>query len=316
MAWEDEDYVAPSLLDSSKARTLSSNLGGQSNVTQGAKKFTDFNRFRQTEGEDYAVGGISYVFFTKPHLNLLNNKSLAYADSFLNNLKDLGTVGERILHSLDGGNSKEGGKFISLITNSAENFETKDTMIKTEEMHENFVGSRMIFPTNTNESQTVDQFNIEYTEYADLSITLLHKAWVDYMNLVKKGVVNPYRGGGNVNLDYVHRRIIDYMSSVYYFKLGEDGKKIKYWAKYTGVFPTNIPYSAFSYHHGDPKVKKVSVQYSYNFKEDMDYNILKDFQMIAGSSNATKGHVYTLKDNWKTNVRISNDFKHPKLLFE
>jgi hypothetical protein len=287
-------------------------------------RFSKFNRFRVIEGEDYSIGGISYVFFTKPQLNLTGGSfqnvnytadKLKY-DSFLYNLKTgtLGNLGTKILNSLDRKSGlAQGSHLMPLITNSAKSFETKDTTIKTDEYYDNYLGNKIVVPGGTNESDTADTFTIDYTEYADLSLTLLHKVWVDYMHLVRRGMIDPHP-------DFAQLGIIDYVSSVYYFKLGDDGKKIKFWSKYTGVFPVNIPYSAFSYHHADPKVKELSVQYAYSFKEDMSYDVLYDFLQITGGAVSNDlyeknfhGKVHTLADTWNGEVKLNSDLT--KLLF-
>jgi len=275
----------------------------KNNLGIGGDKFTQFNRFRLTSEADYSTSGISYVFFTKPHLNI--KKQPNTYDSFINSLKNAAGIGAKITNSLDGKNSSEGTNFIALLTNSVESFDTKDTTIDTEEVADNFLGDKMILPMTTISSVTADNFSVEYNEYSDLSIMLLHKVWVDYMHLVKRGSLSPYKDD-KIGLDYIKDKIIDYVSSVYYFRMAEDGQKIKYFSKYTGVFPTNVPYSAMSFHLGDTGVKKVTIQYAYSFKEDMKLEILDDFQSLC--SNNVISHSYdTIKDNWKGYVNLSND---------
>lgn len=304
-------------------------------------KFTQFNRFRNQEGQDFATGGIAYIFFTKPDMNLWgdpNHSNLTWNlvkdtwqeldDSFLRTMKKDKKVGAKIFDSLDGGRSKfDHGPFIKLLSNTARNFEAKDTVLRTDEMAGNFVGHRLVLPGTTIDSESVDTVSINYNEYSDYSIMLLHKVWVDYINGVKRGTLWPKH-------TYIEHRVIDYVSSVYYFKTDETGRKIKFWSKLTGLFPTNVPYSAMSFHLGQTQLKDIDITYTYSFREDMKPEIIDEFKFLTGKPTVTMnvgkderiGH-YTVKgkkvsflenvyDNWKSGVAIHTDKEgHHRLVF-
>lgn len=281
---------------------ISEKFGIISNIDE-TIKFDKFNRFNIKENDDYFTSSIGYIFFTKPDLNL-NNDTIRNRYPFINVLNSSSNLsGKHILSSLSYSDTEYGSivpsNFITLLTNAATSFESKDTTISTEEYFDTKNKSKMVFPITLSESETVDSFSIEYDEYSDLSIIYLHKVWIDYMHMVRQNVVQPFD-------TYITDKSIDYMSSAYYFKLAEDGFTIKYWSKYTGVFPTVIPYSAFSFSAGDNNVKKVNISYSYSFKEDMDINILADFSALCGTTYALPARI---ENNWASNVGISQDSK-------
>ena len=271
------------------------------------------NRFRNNEGIDYLTSGIGYVFMTKPHLHISGNSSLG--DPFIYTLRNSNSGPAKVVkQNLDGvkGGSID-GNFMSIITNSVERFETQDVVLKTKEIGETFYGEKLHWGDNAFESYGGGSLTIEYTEYNDLVLTMLHKAWVDYIHGVKLDKIKPRE-------EYIEKKIIDYVSSIYYFLLESDGSTIRYFAKYTGVFPTSVPYSAMSFSLGESAPKKLSVQYQYSFKDDLDPRILDEFAFLTQSDEKLKTASYViegkpnnLSDNWVKEVLISNDRK--RLIF-
>ena len=245
---------------------------------------------------------------TKPCLNIRGGQNELMGDPFLYSIgRGTSEVAKVIQDSLDPLNTGTSSvPFINIITNAVERFETKDLLLKTKEIGETFYGEKLHWGDNYFESIGGDVLTLEFTEYSDLSLTLLHKAWVDYIHAVKLNKVQTHRGKN----DFVEKKIIDYASSIYYFLLDVDGKTIKYYAKYTGVFPISVPFSAMSFNLGQNEVKKLSIQYQYSFKEDMDPRILDEFFHITNGVNESE---IQLSDNWVDTVGISSDRK--RLIF-
>lgn len=289
----NSSYVHPTMLDSQESIDVSHTLH---DVT--ADSFTKFNKFRLHDG-DPLTSGIGYIFFTKPDLNLTEQN--LNSDNFFQSLAET-DFGKKVMSNLTNYISlnSSNSNFITLLTNTAENFDTKDIQAKTGEFSENFVGYKLSFPEEISESLSVDSFSVNYVEYSDLRITYLHKMWIDYIQYIRKGKFI-------ADQNHIENRIIDYMSSVFFFLCGEDGHSIKYYSKLTGVYPTNIPYSAFSWQLGQPGLKKLSITYQYSFKEDLDPQILMDF--MAVSKGTISKSPDTLKNNWANNVGISDDGK-------
>ena len=297
---------------------------------------TKFNRFKNAEGLDYFTSNITYVFFTKPQMNVSNPGYIN--DSFIQSMQTSSDAGNQlILKSLDGIASTD-GCFNYLLSNSVESFDLKDNIIKTTEVGETIFGNKIITADNCMESYNNDTFTVQYTEYSDMAITKMHKIWLDYMHLVKHNQAAPYMSKktdctplvskfGNLyysytqnassgQKDFIMSRELDYVCSVYYFRTAEDGQSLKYWAKYTGVFPLNVPFSAMSFNQGDNKLKQLSVNYTYSFKEDMNPEILAEFNILCSKGLNWKKYItetdrkdVSIKNNWKQNVCITDDNK-------
>jgi hypothetical protein len=259
--------------------------------------YNQFNRFRIMQGLNFIVSPFAYIFFTKPDLNF-SNENLANDPSLFNLSKD--PKGIEIMKNLTcspfKGLSNPGQGFIKLLTNMAENFDNSDISFRTDNFVETFRGYKMQLPIDDIDSTTVGNFSINYTEIFNLPITLLHKTWLDYIRGLRFGNLKPS--------DYCRKnRIIDFMCSVFYFELAEDNRHIEYYSKFTGVFPLNVPYSAYSWSVGEAKLKRLSIQYAYNFKEDLNPEILEDFRQLT-SSTGNSQKPYNFENNWADKVNI------------
>ena len=232
-----------------------------------------FNRFRVPVSDPF-LSNIAYIFFTRPDLNITDNLSSSNLLTTLNSTD----FGQSILSSLSctgyTPNLLE-GPFIKILSNCVTNFETKDNSLSTENIHENFLGYKLSMPSTFIDSITADTITLNFMEYEDLRVTNLIKVWIEYIQAIKRGAYTPKE-------DYINQKILDYCSSIYYFLCAPDGHSIRFFTKLTGVFPTNIPYSSFSWEMGSaPDDKKLSVTFQYQIKEDMDIEILNDFNNLT-----------------------------------
>jgi hypothetical protein len=220
---------------------------------------------------DMAERGFSYVFFTTPNLNL-SEENVA-TDSFFS---EMFKREPDLINSLTT-DTKKFSPFIKLLTNCSEDFSPSDTVLKTKELAETLAGFKLLLPSLMTDSIVANQFTINYTERRDLPITKIHKLWVDYMEFVRRGLM--------LSSNYsIKNRIFDYFSSVYYFTLEPDGQTIQYYCKYTGVAPIAVPYSAFNYNRGEIGEVKLNIPYIWSYKEDMNPDILSDFNKVTSKS--------------------------------
>jgi hypothetical protein len=139
-------------------------------------------------------------------------------------------------------------------------------------------------------------FQVTFREVSSPSITKnlitkLIKAWMMYIEAVTFGKLSPgnrytletaSKDGTNTTLTQ-QIRAINYMSSIYYFKLAPDGKTISYYNKYTGVFPKLLGNSVFS---SDNKENiKQTATFQTNDFEDLDTDIISEFNILAKDTN-------------------------------
>lgn len=246
--------------------------------------FTDFNRYSVLNGvPDYYENGYGYLFITTPNLNIGggtgSNRNLE-ADSFLYNLnKREPHIVKSLTNGLDYGSSP----IIKILSNSMITFETRDLSMKTITTHETFEGYKTLMPTSFVESMSGDQFSISYRESPDLEIMKLHKCWLDYIFNLRRGKFVP-------DATTLSRGELDFMSAAYFFATKPDGRTITYFAKYTGVAPTSIPYSTLSFKKGDHSSDlEFPYSYSYMYKEDLNPDIILDFKSLFTNSSKSDG---------------------------
>lgn len=238
--------------------------------------FNTFNNQRLLSEEMPSVVGIPHIFFTTPMLNLDANNCLA--DGFLSGMYRLH---EKWLGSLSYSGSSTSptaisttSPFIKILYNSAMDFQSKDMISKTKEVGETYYGYKETLPSADVDSIVGDELTISFVDWQGLPVLNILNAWFIYHNNVRRGRFNP-------SINAIEYSYLDYVSSIYYFVTDMDGQTLQYWAKYTGVVPINVPFSAFSSSYNNHDVLKYSVNFVYSFKEDMNPDILLDFNDVA-----------------------------------
>lgn len=266
----------------------------------------NFNRYRIEYPDLYMRSTIPVVVFTRPDLNLFSaNTEGSFVEHIGNDPRTHYTLLKnekigRLLTSEGYGNISH--NFNPLLSNLAQNLEIADDSIDLLEMGETFTGYKMQYAKHNIKSITSGTINIKFKETYDLSITDTHQLWVDYQS-------NVYRGSFKPKRQHIYERSLDYACNVYYFLLDQDGETIKFWSKYFGVFPNNVPKSAFGFDMGaQVSYPEVSVTYSYIYKEDLSPLSLVEFNHDAGDAslgyNYIKNYTPTLGHSGKTWVGV------------
>lgn len=239
-----------------------------------------YNPFREKENEEPFLKGIPMIFVTTPYLNLTDTNTNGTFLSYLKNVEP------RLLGALsygygnDGDNAvKTSSPFIKLLSNKFKGIQVKDYTARTLEINETFYGYKQMLPGSIIESVNGDELSIKYGETKNLSVIKLHKAWIDYMEATRRGQMAPS--------DFTREhRFIDYTSSIYYFLLDFDMETILYFTKYTGVCPLTVPLSVASMDIKDPAIMDdLDITYMYMAKEDLDPNIIIDFNLVAQATS-------------------------------
>ena len=240
-----------------------------------------FNPYRvNMEHNDIFIKGIPFVFMTTPMLNL--TKENMAASDFLGYLYNSGERNRRILRHLSGvlgtwspeAQCATSDTLIPIVTNTAISIDIKDTAARTKEVGETFYGYKQIYPGSTVDSIVGDEISIKYLENDDLPIIKMHKAWLEYIEGVRRGIFIPSK-------DAIDNGYIDFLCSIYYFLTDFSGEKIIYWAKYTGCAPLIVPYSGLGGDFNVHDIPDVTINYSYCHKADFDFSIIRDFNKVS-----------------------------------
>ena len=242
-------------------------------------KMNYYNNKRLLVDEMPSIVGIPHIFFTTPMMNL--NSRNCMSDGFMAYMYKMRMP---LLSSLSASKNRDGNccyttsPFIKLLYNSATSFSASDMISKTKEVGETYYGYKETLPASNVDSINGDELSINFLDWKDLPVLNLINAWFIYHNKVRRGEFDPMQAA--INLSY-----LDYVSSIYYFVTEMDGETLQYWAKYTGVVPINVPFSAFSSQYTDHEVINYSINFVYSFKEDMNPDILLDFNDVSNGKS-------------------------------
>jgi hypothetical protein len=237
-----------------------------------------FNRYKVPFSHGQLSKGIPYIFFVRPDINILNDSNeLTQTVAPITFYSQMYKTDPEVFKSLTKNLSSD-HSFHPYLSNAAMSFELSDELIKTEDSGETFTGYKMKYARSTVESNTAGTFSIQYVDDRDLNVYKTHKLWLEYMDNVYRGVIQPGRHS-------VLRKEVDYSTAVYYFLCGPDGETLLFWSKYFGVFPNNAPASSLSWAKGSSvKLPEFSINYSYSVKEDYKPIALMEFNELSKGS--------------------------------
>ena len=246
----------------------------------------NFNRYRIEYPDLYLKNTIPVIFFTRPDINLFDssgnmNSFIANDPRTHNTLLRNKLVGQLLTSAGEsvGGVSKMVHDFNPLLSNLAQNLEIVDDSVDTLDTGETFTGYKMQYAKHNVKSITSGTLSIKFKETFDLAITDTLQTWVDYESNVYKGLFEPKR-------EYVWKKELDYACAIYYFLLDQDGETIRFWTKYYGVFPVNVPKSAFGFDMGSQvKFPELNVSFIYIHREDLNPMTMVEFNNNAGGDS-------------------------------
>lgn len=244
-----------------------------------ARNMIKLNRFRIRHPDHELEKLYGYVFFTRPDINLIKDDGMNITDECFKLPMISDIYNSRDIELIRNLKISAGGVFVNPITNFAESLEFSDTILKTRVSAETSTDWKITFGGRLNESRASNTFNIQYHDDRNLTVYKLHQVWIEYINAATMGRVKPKR-------EHILKRVIDYACSAYMFLVAEDGVTIKYYGKYIGVFPTNLPDSVFNWNEGDSYKKlDLTIQYQYSFFDPMNPIIINEFNRIARPGN-------------------------------
>lgn len=238
----------------------------------------------------------SYIFITRPEMNLIGTASgsyklnsdpkrnLASENCSDNRLQYLAAMNPEILYMLTEDYS-DYHSFIPYLQGRTESLQLPDYQIRTSDFTIPFYSYKYTYPTVTNESITGGTFDITFREDADLRITKMFQFWIYYQDAVMKNKMTPTRW-------HIINNYYDFMCSVYEIICDPTSKKILYWVKYTGCFPTSVPISNLSHNLHSSMDNKVSVTFNYMMVEALEPRVIQDFNNNSTRRSSNPVPVY------------------------
>lgn len=241
--------------------------------------YTKFNRFGCLDPYNTLTTTREYIFMTKPDLHIFANSNTT---SVLNPELEKYPIWEDalvryndVLQQLQYSVNGQDKPFINLFTNSIKSsVDLPDISTTDVQTSENVYGTYMTYRRSSITSDEQHEFSIEFEDTKYTEVYMWFKLYDEYEKLKDLGAVTP------PNELYIINKIIHDQMALFKFIVGEDGETLIYWAKMWGVYPKGVPRNAFSdLSSGDSL--KISVSFKAQFVDDMDPNILVDFNRLT-----------------------------------
>lgn len=260
-----------------------------------AMKYYLYNRFKTPDINLAHNKSFTYVFFTRPDLNIIDPKRKTVNNQCLNHT-ETAMIWRRYpeLFKLlsDCKRNGDGNNFNMLLSNQVTSFDIQDETITTIRAGKTWHEYEMSYGDSYT-GRTAGEFSCNFTETSDYSILNMIKLWITYIDNVSKGAWSPsynlFGDGMNQrNSSHVYDKTLDYAASAYVFKCGPDGEDVLYWTKYFGVFPVNTGANALTWDLTTPvgDTPKLNIRFSYSFKRDMNPISLIELNRITKITNS------------------------------
>ena len=269
--------------------TSTDNYANINNDVAGIENITSFSGYFDNRYLETFTTGNGFIFVTKPLLFIEPVKPTSTSTQAMlayNNMKKepkfvpyLSSEGlnnsDKILPKILSYNEDySDSNFLPMFTNNGKNMDGLDTVLEQDDSFNTKQGYKITLPTHTTISTAANVTSISVEETANLDFTKLIALWVEY-------IANVTDGTFNANPACIEDGSLDYMCSIYYFAVKPDGRTIKFWTKYTGCWPTTIPYGNFKYTKGQHDIAELDIPFVYTVKEDMNPQILEEFNITS-----------------------------------
>lgn len=279
------DLTEDSLQDNEKLKDVNTKYGFFDIST----KFRVNKTFRGGEIE-YFKSGYYHYFFVKPDLNLSENHihvmdygnnpilthalpELCYSPKYLDPSWAGGGPWHLDEEMFDYRTGYMNPYFSPLISNAIKQLSIPDYALDNREGYENMFGHKVTFGTTGRKSGYGTDFSISFYDTKELLIMNIMQIWIKYIEIMYEGQAGLRcipRQAGN----------LDYLGALYYFVLEPDGQSISHWGRYTGIYPTGVPWSSIQMASGSSDVPEFNVNFKCQWHEWNNVAVLHDFNFL------------------------------------
>lgn len=264
------DESSAGLLKYVKANGLGIGPGRVSQV----EKYQKFARYERLDPNNWMGATREFIFFTTPDLQIFKgptlNPSIASNALMVEAFKRYNDVLQSLSYSACG------RPFVNLLSNyKRSNVDLPDINTASDyETSKNILGSSLFYRGTSYESDENHEFSVEFEDTKYLEVYMWFRLFDEYERMKHYGLVD------FIDDNYLNGKIIHDQMAMYKFIVGEDGESIIHYSKFIGVYPKNVPRSTFSDLPADGNVK-FTINFKASYVEDMDPNIILDFNEVA-----------------------------------
>lgn len=258
--------------------------------------YLDATNKHQLGLEEPKIKGFFVTLLVKPDLNLIlsdeemsdqrsnsriaNSYGLEYSEKMWHLKLFKGLLNPYIKDNL----THQGGLYFSpIIANKSESISYPDLGSNSEETLTTLDKGIFKLPV-TETGFSGMSFSLRLRENEALDALRMISVWHKYIHAVTRGNIRP-------DDDYVEYNIIDYKASLYVLHLKPDFKTITMWSKFTGIYPVNVPLSAFSEEISQLQDISIDIEFSYDKFEWLDEDLLKEINLLTSGVPVTRANI-------------------------
>ena len=252
--------------------------------------FNKFNRFGYVDPYNNLGTTKEYLFFTKPDLHLCEpgtfklNPEISDIPFFTEVYNRYPDVIRMLQDSVDKtGKKSYKSPFQTILSNSVKNsLEMPQMAASVTDTSATIYGTSINYRGDAFNSGEKHEFTLEFEDSKYLELYHLFKAYEEYEQLKKIGIITPPnvdkapKSNGVAFTKYHRLRILHDQFAIFKFIVDEDYQDILYYAILQGVFFKSVPREAFSDTNGEGGLR-YSVQFEAQFVFDMEPWILTFF---------------------------------------
>ena len=187
---------------------------------------------------------------------------------------------------------RHNGPFIPLFSNRAtSSSNAPDFSLDVHNGPEDYLGSRWQYPTNNMDHIKSGQLTVNYDDMQLSPILFLHYYWVQYIANVINGTMVP-------DAYYIHNRLLDFTTSFYLIITYGDGRTIHSYCKWTGCWPSMVPFGYMKHDvdFSSDDLKSVSINYNYSRFDMNEPWILSNINALSMPYSFVQEHDGEIKD--------------------
>lgn len=268
-------------------RQFAQSLRQGMNITPAGPVEDNFDRYYSVYPDNEMEDLKMYTFFVRPQLNIIAGpgqpSKYGLVPQAYNNpvSRYIWETSPECIHYVSRW-SKYYHHFIPYFTGRVESIQIADFTLRTSLTQNQSSWYQMPYAQSGTDSSSGGSFDVTFREDRHLRILNTHRVWIDYIHFVTYGSLDPFMNPGNLTTGPIGENRIDYAGSVYNFAVRPEGNEIVWWDKYTGIFPTNIPDSTFSFNRGSEIEKNLTISYAFFYHNPpCDPCIFGDFNYNA-----------------------------------
>lgn len=263
-----------------------------------------------------------YVFFTKPDLHIFKDGADTVLNPELQNMPIFVDALSRIPYTLRALQYSVDTvyPFINILTNTKiSNLDLPGLTAGEVETSSNLYGTKMTYRKDSISSDEAFDFSLEFEDTKRMEVYMLFKLFDEYERKKFNGKVTP------PNVSYTLNKILHDQISIYKFIVADDGETIMHYAKLYGCYPKTTPRDVFSDLPADGGLK-LTIQWTSQFVEDMEPNIIRDFNTLAANASKTSNTPVSTYDGTIGSVNgdlvscpyieIQNGTTYPKIVYK